>query len=116
MDIRTPSTLAMARDAVARLGSIATAASVCKAAGFRVGRPYLSRYLNNNLDKVANVETAILACFDRHSCRYLGMTVDSAYCREINTGPVPTWDPAALDQRRCCQTCPHKPESEGAAK
>jgi hypothetical protein len=111
-DIRTPSTLEVARSAVARLGSIAAAAAVCSAAGFRVSRPNLSRYLGNTLDSVANIETAILACFDRHACPYLGMEIDSGHCQEVNTGPVPTWDPAALDQRRCCQTCPHKPDTK----
>ena len=113
-DIRNALALAAARNAVTRYGSIAAAAQVCSDAGFRVSRPNLSRYLNNDLDSVANVELAILACFDRHACPYLGLEVGAEHCREVNSGPVPTWDPSALDQRRCCQTCPHKPISGGA--
>ena len=117
-DIRNPLVLAAARAAAARYGSIAAAAQVCAEAGFRVSRPNLSRYLNNDLDSVANIETAILACFDRHYCPYLGMEVGADHCREANTGPVPTWDPSALDQRRACQTCPHGPvkPTQGVAK
>ena len=110
-DIRTPSTLALAHDAVKRLGTISAAADVCTAAGFRVGRSNLSRYINNDLESVFNIEAAIMACFDRHSCPYLGMEINAGHCRELNDGPVPTWDPSAIDQRRACQTCPHKPES-----
>jgi len=87
-DIRNPLVLAAARAAAARYGSIAAAAQVCAEAGFRVSRPNLSRYLNNDLDSVANIETAILACFDRHYCPYLGMEVGADHCREANTGPV----------------------------
>lgn len=109
-DIRTPSTLTMAQAAVKRLGTIQATANVITASGFRVGRANLSRYLNNDLDSVYNIEAAIVACFDRCPCPYLGMEVDSVHCREVNSGPVPTWDPSAIDQRRACQTCPHKPE------
>jgi hypothetical protein len=115
-DIRTPSTLEIASSAVARLGSIAAAAAVCSAAGFRVSRPNLSRYLGNTLDSVVNIEAAILACFDRHPCPYLGAEIETEHCIEVNSGPVPTWDPSALDQRRCCQSCAHKPTTEGEAK
>lgn len=111
-DIRNPATLAIAVAAVARRGSIATAAGVCSAAGFRVSRTNLSLYLSNKLGSVSNIEQAILACFDNHRCPYLGSEIPAAQCIEINAGPVPTWDPAALDQRRCCQTCPHKPTGE----
>lgn len=109
IDPRTQSTLAIAQAAVTRLGSITAAASVCQRAGFRVGRSFLSRYLNNDLSNVTNIEKAILGCFDRQQCPYLGTEVDSAMCVEVNSGPVPTWDPSALDQRRCCQTCAHNP-------
>ena len=112
MDIRTPSTLALAHEAVQRLGAISSAAAVLTAAGFRVGRSNLSRYINNDLESVDNVEAAIMACFDRHLCPYLGMEVNAGHCGEVNDGPVPTWDPSAIDQRRACQTCPHKPEGE----
>ena len=111
-DIRNPATLALARAAADRLGSIAAAAEVCEKAGFRVSRPNLSRYLGNDLAAVANIEAAILSCFDRHACPYLGMEVNANHCREINTGPVPTWDPSAIDQRRACQTCTHKPKGD----
>jgi hypothetical protein len=114
-DLRNPATLELARAAVSRLKTVEAAAAVCAAAGFRVSRPNLSRYLHNSLDSVSNIERAIVACFDRIQCPYLGMEVGADHCREVNTGPVPTWDPSALDQRRCCQTCPHKP-TQGVAK
>lgn len=115
-DIRTPSTLEVAISAVSRLGSIAAAAAVCSAAGFRVSRPNLSRYLGNTLDSVVNIEAAILACFDCHACPYSGVEIQTAQCIRVNSGPVPTWDPAALDQRRTCQSCPHKPEASEVRK
>lgn len=51
----------------------------------------------------------VLAVFDRHDCPYLGEPVTNDTCRQANAGPPPTWDPAALDQRRVCQNCPHHP-------
>ncbi|MFZ4539281.1 hypothetical protein [Propionivibrio sp.] len=111
-DARTPAVLALAQAASVSKGSIQAAADVCKAAGFRVGRSNLSRYLNNDLATFANVEAAIVACFDRCRCPYLGMEVEAEHCRRVNTGPVPTWDPSAIDQRRTCQTCPNKPVTE----
>lgn len=75
----------------------------------KVSRPALSRYLNDGTYKGAAVEAAILARFDRYPCPWLGLEVTETYCMEFNTGPVPTWNPSALDQRRTCQTCPHAP-------
>ena len=108
-DLRNPAALALARAAVGQRGSIAAAAKVCAAAGYRVSRSNLSCYLSNALDSVSNIEAAIVACFDRTKCPYLGRDVDAGYCRTANSGPVPTWDPSALDQRRCCQRCPNHP-------
>jgi len=109
LDVRAPGALALAQAAVQQRGGINAAAKVCAAAGFRVGRTLFSRYLSNDLTSVANIEAAIVACFDRYPCPYLGRDIVAEHCREANAGPVPTWDPSALDQRRCCQTCPHKP-------
>ncbi len=51
----------------------------------------------------------VLEVYDRYRCPYLGADVQASFCAETASGPVPTWDPAALDLRRCCQTCPHQP-------
>ena len=113
-DARAPGILALAQAAVQQRGGIKAAAQVCAAAGFRVGRSLFSRYLSNDLPSVANIEAAIVACFDRHLCPYLGRDIVADHCRAANAGPVPTWDPSALDQRRCCQTCPHQPRVNSA--
>ncbi|MEF8769383.1 LacI family transcriptional regulator [Candidatus Accumulibacter contiguus] len=53
----------------------------------------------------------VLEVYDAYRCPYLGRDVQASFCAETNSGPVPTWDPAALDLRRCCQKCPHQPPS-----
>ncbi len=116
VDLRNPTTLALAQAAERQRGSIEAAAQVCKAAGFRVGRSLFSLYLSNNLPNVTNIEAAIVACFDTYPCPYLGREIAAEHCRDANAGPVPTWDPSALDQRRCCQTCPHKPNASETLK
>jgi len=55
---------------------------------------------------------AALNHMERRLCPYLGAEIAPTQCQEINTGPVPTWDPAALTQRRACQTCAHRPTSD----
>lgn len=58
-----------------------------------------------------NIARRVLEVFDRYRCPYLGLDVQAAFCTETNAAPVPTWDPAALDLRRRCQTCEHRPDS-----
>lgn len=53
----------------------------------------------------------VLDVYDCYRCPYLGHDVQASFCTTVQGGPVPTWDPAALDLRRCCQRCPHNPSS-----
>ena len=53
------------------------------------------------------VFAAALAVLDQHNCPYMGIEVAADYCRDMSTGPTPTWDPSALAQRRVCQSCQH---------
>ncbi|MDO8931845.1 MAG: hypothetical protein Q7U97_05580 [Rhodocyclaceae bacterium] len=86
-------------------------ASNIKTVAERIGyaRPTLSRLLNDDYPNGDEVLAAALAHLDGHRCPWLGADVTGHYCIELNTGPVPTWNPSALDQRRVCQRCPHKP-------
>lgn len=61
-----------------------------------------------------NIARRVLEVFDRYRCPYLGVEVQAAFCVETNAAPVPTWDPAALDLRRRCQTCEHRPGASPA--
>lgn len=85
----------------------------------RVSRTQLSLILSGNYPaSPARLAAKVLAVYDRHPCPYLGADVSIDHCIAINRGPAPTWDPAALDNRRICQTCPHKPKqpaTEGGA-
>jgi len=76
-------------------------------AGF--SRPMISLVMSGKYANPGTVARRVMEVFDRNACPYLGMEIDTDQCIEVNSGPVPTWDPAALDQRRCCQTCPHAP-------
>ena len=55
------------------------------------------------------VARRVLEEYDRYRCPYLGADVQASFCVETARGPIPTWDPSALDLRRACQTCPHRP-------
>jgi hypothetical protein len=78
----------------------------------KVGRTQLSLILNGHYPASTRLLAAkVLSLLDRHPCPYLGAEVAIEHCIAINAGPAPTWDPAALDQRRCCQTCPHQPRT-----
>lgn len=87
----------------------------------RVSRTQLSLVLSGTYPaSPQRLAAKVLAVYDRHHCPYLGADVSIDHCIAITRGPVPTWDPAALDNRRVCQTCPHKPTqpatSEGGTK
>lgn len=73
-------------------------------------RPTLSRLLNDDYPNADKVLAAALVHLDLHHCPWLGANVAGHYCIELNNGPVPTWNPSALDQRRACQTCPFMPQ------
>lgn len=80
------------------------------AGAVRVGRTQISLVINGRYPAgTRSLAAKVLAVFDRHPCAYLGVDVSIEHCIEVNTGPAPTWDPAALDQRRCCHTCPYRP-------
>lgn len=78
-----------------------------------VGRTQLSLVLNGRYPaSTERLAAKVLAVFDRHHCPYLGEPVLSEYCLQLNRGPVPTWDPSALDNRRACRVCAHRPGPE----
>lgn len=81
-----------------------------------ISRTQVSLVLSGQYKNPTRIAEKTLALLDNHPCPYLGMAVSVVHCIEVNSGPVPTWDPAALDQRRCCQTCPHKPNATGEAQ
>lgn len=81
----------------------------------KISRAQLSLVLNGRYPaSTQRLAAKVLALLDRHPCPYLGSEVGIDHCREINAGPAPTWDPAALDNRRICQGCAHKPQGEKA--
>lgn len=84
-----------------------------KAAGCKgVDRSTLSLVLSGNYPAdTARIAAKVLKVLGGHPCPYLGFDIDDAQCREANTGPMPTWDPAAMEQRRACESCAHKPFS-----
>lgn len=74
------------------------------------GRAALSLVISGHYPaRPDNIGRRVLEVFDRYPCPYLGTDVQASFCVEINGAPVPTWDPAALDLRRRCQTCDHRP-------
>lgn len=76
------------------------------------GRTALSLILSGAYPaQPGKVSRRVLEVYDAYRCPYLGADVQASFCAETARGPVPTWDPAALDLRRCCQTCPHQPPS-----
>lgn len=79
-----------------------------------ISRTQVSLVLSGKYQSPRKIAALAMAAFDRHLCPYLGVEIAADDCRNANTGPVPTWDPSALDQRRTCQTCPHKPEQGGS--
>jgi len=83
----------------------------------RISRPQIALVVSGKYPAATDrLAAKVLAAFDRHHCPYLGAEVQIEHCITINRGPVPTWDPAALDNRRVCQTCPNKPATEGGHK
>ena len=87
------------------------------AGAVRVGRTQLSLVINGRYPaSTRRLAAKVLTVFDRRPCPYLGVEVPIEHCLELNSGPAPTWDPAALDQRRCCHTCPYQPSKQGEGK
>lgn len=52
----------------------------------------------------------IHALLSRRACPYSGLLVTAEHCREVNGLPAPTWNPSAMDNRRVCDNCQHKPK------
>lgn len=98
-------------DAVARNPNGRAGVSVRLGAGF--GRSMISLVLAGKYKSpVGKLSKRVLEVFDRYPCPYLGTDIAAEVCREVNSGPEPVWDPAAMDQRDRCQTCRHKPKGD----
>lgn len=79
--------------------------------GKKCGRTALSLVLSGKYPVVpVAIGQRVMEVYDRHLCPYLGVAVQASFCAETSAGPVPIWDPSALELRRRCQTCEHKPE------
>lgn len=87
-------------------------AGVATLLGPGCSRPTVSRVLAGTYPNPQIITKRVLEVFDRYPCPYLGIDIEAELCREVNSGPVPVWDPAAMDQRRRCQTCPKKPKGD----
>lgn len=57
-----------------------------------------------------NIESAILAAYDKRDCPHTGDPVAATVCRKKALAPKPFGGNARLDWWNTCQTCPHKPE------
>lgn len=99
--------LTVAQAAVASAGSIAAAAMA-----IGVSRPYLSRYLNDDLDGVEQIEAKIAQHYDRRQCPHTGVEITPDVCQRKALSPEPFGGGARLAQWNTCQTCSHKPTKE----
>lgn len=98
-------------------GCAGVAERLRRAGEVRVSRTQLSLVIAGKYPaRTERLAAKVLAVLDRRSCPYLGAEVDLPHCVEVNRGPAPTWDPAALDNRRICQTCPHRPNSPSSGE
>jgi hypothetical protein len=85
-------------------------AGVAERLGKRCGRSALSLVLSGEYPaEPGAVARRVLEVYDRVDCPYFGTQVKVGFCQSASAGPVPIWDPAALELRRCCQTCEHRP-------
>ncbi|QLH50262.1 MAG: LacI family transcriptional regulator [Candidatus Accumulibacter cognatus] len=81
--------------------------------GHGCGRSALSLILSGAYPaQPVTVSRRVLEVYDCYRCPYLGHDVRADFCAEIQRGPVPTWDPAALDLRRACQRCEQRPKHQ----
>lgn len=106
---------ALLQQAVAenRKGRAGVAERLREAGAVRVSREQLSLVLSGKYPaRTDRLAAKVLAVFDRHRCPYLGEMVTQEHCIAVHRGPTPTWDPAALDNRRICQTCAYQPKGE----
>lgn len=107
--MRDPNILALAQRAVAAAGGIAIAA-----ASMGISRPYLSRYLNDDLDNPKPVEAVIAKRYGIRLCLHSGMEIEAEACRRKALAPKPFGGSARLAHWNTCQRCPNKPEGEVA--
>lgn len=105
IDPRDPRIVGLAQEAVARLGSTAKVAL-----SIDVSRPYLSRYLNNDLDGVKDIEKRIAEHFDRRICPHSQIEITPDECHRRARSPKPFGGNARLAYWNSCQSCPHQPE------
>jgi hypothetical protein len=99
----------MAEAAVKTAGSIAAAA-----AAMGMSRPYLSRYLNDDLIGLDGIETAIKKFCDRRECPHTKIEITPDVCRRKALAPTPFGGTARLAQWNACQVCTNKPSEEKA--
>jgi hypothetical protein len=104
-DPRDPRILGLAQEAVARLGNITKVASAID-----FSRPYLSRYLNNDLDGVEEIEKRLIDHYDRRVCPHTEVEITPDECRSRALSPKPFGGNARLAYWTRCQSCPHQPE------
>lgn len=104
--MRNPRILALAQ-AAADANTIAAAA-----AAMGISRPYLSRYLNDDLEGVDQIEAKIALYYDRRVCPHTGVEITSDVCQRKALAPEPFGGGARLAQWITCQTCSHKPMKE----
>lgn len=84
-------------------------AGVAERLGKKCGRSALSLVLSGEYPaEPGAVAKRVLEVYDRRPCPYFGTLVKVEFCQSASSGPVPIWDPAALELRRCCQTCEHR--------
>ncbi len=105
--MRDPRVLALAQGAVATAGSIAAVAIE-----LGISRPYLSRYLNDDLDGVEPIEATIVKRYDRRLCPHTGLEITPDVCIRKALAPQPFGGKERLAHWITCQTCSNKPESQ----
>lgn len=102
--MRDQRVLVLAQQAVANAKSIAAAAT-----SMGVSRPYLSRYLNDDLENNQHIEATIVKHCDRRECPHTHLVITPDVCARKALAPEPFGGLARHAQWVTCQTCPHKP-------
>jgi hypothetical protein len=77
-----------------------------------ISRTQVSLVVSGKYEKPKSIVQRCMDVLDQHDCPYLGIAIPAEQCREVNAGPMPIWDPAAMEQRRTCQSCHRNPEGE----
>lgn len=105
-------TLAILRDAVSRLGSIAATAT---ALGYK--RPSISMALAGRYPgDCRHLRSAIYDTFaERVDCPHLCRDISPAECKSFRERPLPTSSREAFKHWQACQRCPLNPQKSGAS-